>query len=394
MGEVENRLFHDIRNAQLYTRKLIVETPEHGSPPPHRWASITIPRRHKYDNPQETTRVCDVKDEDHIGHILQAEYRCHRRNLSKKSAIYIVDWRTARKLRSCKVAQSVELITEPCGSRDRVFIKVLDITRPGSEQGALRESATHRAVSTDGRGGLGVRGMLPTIWGHNIVPQFYFSMTASYFGPHGDTTVHLIAQECVEGHTLHDARAPEDDMEHRRLLRQVFFDIEKQVKGLWLLGFAHGDLHSDNIMLTYRGPTYCGVRLVDLGMAVRIRDEELCTMRAHMSPWTDIAAWMLDNDSPVRELRPFIRDAHAQRGLIWFNDDAKHLLKYYRDANIDTSVGSSIFHVQLTRYSVWWPRHQPGHRQLQALNALVYTGQVLPLHCKLSWFSHFLQNKL
>ena len=393
MGEVEARLFRDIHNAKPYTRQLVTETPEHGSPPPYRWASVTIARPHKYNNPQEATHVCDIRDEDHIMHILQTEYKCHRRKLSKKSAIYVVDWRTARKLRGCKLAQSVEAITEP-GSRDRVFIKVLDITRAGSERGALRESATHRAVSTDGRGGLGVRGMLPTIWGHNIVPQFYFSMTASYFGPHGDTTVHLIAQEYLEGHTLHDATVPEDQAAHRRLLRQVFFDIEKQVKSLWLLGFAHCDLHPHNIMLTYRGPAYRGVRLVDLGMAVRIREEDLCKMRASMSPWADIAAWILDDDSPVQELRSFIRDAHAQRGLNWFNDDAKHLLKYYRDADIDTSVGNTIFHVQLARYRVWWPRHQTGHRELQALNALVYTGHVLPMHCKLSWFSHFLINKM
>jgi serine/threonine protein kinase len=148
------------------------------------------------------------------------------------------------------------------------------------------------------------------IKGKHLVPRLFFA------GSHRTYGVFIHVMEIASGKSLDEFNAPGASMSP-----EMFVAIEKAVVSLWMLGYAHGDLHFGNLMYDTKRKT---ITIIDFGMSVKIPLDIRKRIRAGIKSMKNaVALW---KETGAQE---YVHAVMSQRGRRWLNDDGKLLQVAY-----------------------------------------------------------------
>lgn len=146
-------------------------------------------------------------------------------------------------------------------------------------------------------------------------PKLYFA------GVDPAARVFVTVMQLVQGDTL-------DNYLRRKkvLTAATYLIIEKAIVTMWLNGIVHGDLHTDNIMIT---PSGNKVWLIDFGFAVVLPDNRLQALKKVMNDVPDVSNSLANSVWYAKNaLQGYVNSVlHLRRRMDWYNADGK-LLKY------------------------------------------------------------------
>lgn len=136
-----------------------------------------------------------------------------------------------------------------------------------------------------------------------FIPKLYLAATVGYY--------HITVMQHISGTPLHLAN---------RVKPSVYQKIEHAIRQMWKEGYAHGDLHSYNILVTRLNQVF----IIDFGSVVRLPER----IRAQVAAMNDV-----DAETVWKEvIGPYV-DAHKKaEGFDWYNPNGKALGVYKRMA--------------------------------------------------------------
>ena len=148
------------------------------------------------------------------------------------------------------------------------------------------------------------------IKGRHLVPRLFFAGSHRTFG------VFVYVMEIASGKSLDEFNAPGASMSP-----ELYVAIEKAVVGLWMLGYAHGDLHFGNLMYDTKRRT---ITIIDFGMSVKIPLNISKRIRSGIKSMKHSTALWKETGA-----QDYVHAVMSQRGRRWFNDDGKLLQVAY-----------------------------------------------------------------
>lgn len=137
----------------------------------------------------------------------------------------------------------------------------------------------------------------------SVVPNLYLACRIGHF--------YISVMEHVSGKTVHDAT----------ITPQLHTRIERAVRQVWEAGYAHGDLHGFNMLITRVGRVY----IIDFGNAVQLPED----IRERVRQSENMDASRVWNTV----IRPYVDAYKKGDGYTWYNPNGTSL-SYMRERKI------------------------------------------------------------
>jgi serine/threonine protein kinase len=162
-----------------------------------------------------------------------------------------------------KIMAEMPIKGKPLPMSGYVALK-LQVLTPFETRRAMAEANIQNYLSKKSCFYVGDKSYCPS----SLVPRLHFAGPLEEYAADDKRFVFVICMELVEGVTLYDhlTSAPFP----LRVTRKLVAALEHAVATLWASGVVHGDLHSDNIMLTSDS-----IKIIDFGFAVYVPDHGL-----------------------------------------------------------------------------------------------------------------------
>ncbi|AGE50285.1 PBCV-specific basic adaptor domain-containing protein [Acanthocystis turfacea Chlorella virus Canal-1] len=164
-----------------------------------------------------------------------------------------------------------------------------------------------------------------------FVPKFYMSFALGSPKKHSCVTVMAPAGNMTLKDYLQDLKKVHASGEK---ILELYTCVELIVCSLWLSGFAHGDLHLDNLLIT-KGKGNVTYKLIDFGFAMKVPEpfvklaaEGMTKMIKERSIKSFADLWTKDSVGGVR-LVNYSNRVIKGRGYEWYNPDYKILQLLY-----------------------------------------------------------------
>lgn len=131
-----------------------------------------------------------------------------------------------------------------------------------------------------------------------FVPRLYLALTAGHY--------RVTVMQHVTGKVLYTL-LPDD------LTPKIYRRVEQAARDMWRAGWAHGDFHPFNVLVTSRGHVY----VVDFGGAVKLPEIIRAQIRRSAKEDT-ISLW-------DQSIQPYVDKYKHSDGYTWYNPNGKAL---------------------------------------------------------------------
>jgi serine/threonine protein kinase len=165
-----------------------------------------------------------------------------------------------------------------------------------------------------------------------FVPKFYLSYVFGKPGRHSCVTVMEKAGSMTLDSYIRNIKNLRKSRDEKLL--EMYTSVELIVCLLWLSGYAHGDLHRDNILVSKESDEVL-FKIIDFGFAMKIPAEfvklvasGITTMIKQRNTQSFADLWTKDSVSGMR-LVNYSNRILAGRGFEWYNPDYKILQVLY-----------------------------------------------------------------